>query len=795
MSEFMREIIETTGRQPEVFTERDALKLVAEPLRKLKAAPADEQLAFVFEALQGQDLGTTFSFELALKGVTAALLRGGLELNSLQALRIVEMVSRTRGWFPYKAILSALTPVARTEALKAALKKLRPCIDEWHGGTLMKELHQRIDELVDGPKHAPVAPASPGWTMEVLGQIDGSERRVEWLELFDHARSLSQSTAPKKWLDAAVRCVEAVGRPEFLEAAARWLALGPTPGLSPQLQVPDEEADYQKGFVWTVGTLGEVALAPALADFALACFRKIPMIGAVSHRVGNACVNALAAMPGLAAVSQLSRLANRVKYDVAKRLVEKALTEAASRNGVTRDDLEAMSVPSFGLDAAGKRVEAVGECEARIEIRGSGVGMEWWRGGKALKSVPAEAKRAHAELVKDLQRSEKELSAILSTQRLRLERLLMSTGSTAFASWRQWYLDNPVVAAMAARLIWTFEREGKTETGFAHEGRIVDWAGNEVKTDSATRVRLWHPIQSDVQTVVSWRCWLEDRGIQQPFKQAHREVYLLTDAERVARIVSRRFAGHVLKQHQFAALARERGWQYNLMGQWDSHNTPYLELPNYGMRAEFWVEFPNGDGDDAELTGHAVYKLIGTEHVDFRSLTKLDRPSLNPYPEIPLADVPPVVFSEVMRDVDLFVGVTSIGADPAWGANRENPHFDYWRAFSFGELAHAAEARQSVLERLLPRFPLLKSRCWFEGRFLVVRGSLCEYRIHLGSGNVMMEPGSRYLCIVQGAGDPAATVHLPFEGDRILSLILSKALLLASDEAIKDETILRQIRV
>ena len=65
----------------------------------------------------------------------------------------------------------------------------------------------------------------------------------------------------------------------------------------------------------------------------------------MSHRVGNACVNALAAMPGLDAVMQLSRLAMRVKYDVARRLIEKAMVEAAERNNVGRDDLEAMSVP------------------------------------------------------------------------------------------------------------------------------------------------------------------------------------------------------------------------------------------------------------------------------------------------------------------------------------------------------------------------------------------------------------------------------------------------------------------
>jgi hypothetical protein len=45
-----------------------------------------------------------------------------------------------------------------------------------------------------------------------------------------------------------------------------------------------------------------------------------------------------------------------------------------------------------------------------------------------------------------------------------------------------------------------------------------------------------------------------------------------------------------------------------------------------------------------------------------------------------------------------------------------------------------------------------------DGRFLLVRGDLHEYRIHIGSGNVLMELGSRYLCIVQGAGDSRSAV-------------------------------------
>lgn len=44
-------------------------------------------------------------------------------------------------------------------------------------------------------------------------------------------------------------------------------------------------------------------------------------------------------------------------------------------------------------------------------------------------------------------------------------------------------------------------------------------------------------------------------------------------------------------------------------------------------------------------------------------------------------------------------------------------------------------------------------------------------------------------------GDRQGTrgVFLPFEGDNTLSIILSKAFLLADDAKIKDETILRQI--
>jgi hypothetical protein len=148
--------------------------------------------------------------------------------------------------------------------------------------------------------------------------------------------------------------------------------------------------------------------------------------------------------------------------------------------------------------------------------------------------------------------------------------------------------------------------------------------------------------------------------------------------------------------------------------------------------------------------------------------------------------------------VDLLVGVASVGNDPTWFDGRpQDRHADYWNHFSFGDLTASGQTRKAVLERLIPRLQIAP-RCVFSDRFLVVRGDLRTYKIHLGSGNVLMAPDNQYLCIVrkQSVSDPthSGAVFLPFEGDDTLSIILSKALLLADDRKIDDPTIVRQIK-
>jgi hypothetical protein len=109
-------------------------------------------------------------------------------------------------------------------------------------------------------------------------------------------------------------------------------------------------------------------------------------------------------------------------------------------------------------------------------------------------------------------------------------------------------------------------------------------------------------------------------------------------------------------------------------------------------------------------------------------------------------------------------------------------------------LAMSAQLRREVISRLLPKLKI-SDRCKIDDRFLIVEGKKRTYKIHFGSGNILMEPNNSYLCIVADAAKASRSseVFLPFEGDGMLSIILSKAFLLAEDDKIKDSSILSQI--
>jgi hypothetical protein len=687
-------------------------------------------------------------------------------------------------WIPVRSLLSLLSkPPTRGET--DALQRLQFTMEQsTYAGP--RKIAERIDEILHGDERALL----PGgaWSARVLSDISAfePEPRNAWCELLVHLLAARDSAPARKWESQLQVCLEAVGRSLFLQRALDWLALGPIPDSPPAAQVPERDADYLKGFVWALSAFGEPAVPRALADLAEQCLRKVPNHGPVSARVGNACIGVLARLGGNEPVAQLGRLRTRVKYAVGVRLIEKALTEAATRAGLTPEELEEIAVPTFDLDQSGRLQQSVGGFVAEVRVTGTDdVVLSWFTPqGAGQKSLPAAVRQAHAAELNQLKKTAKDIAAILPGQRARLERMLESERLIPLEAWRERYPQHPVVGEMSRRLIWQFSEGERTELGVFCGGRILDVNDRPMDwLSSSTGVRLWHPLGCLPELVLAWRRRLGRHAVVQPFKQAHREIYILTGAERATGVYSNRFAAHILRQHQFAALCRERGWHYALQGDWDSANTPGRRLPRWNVEIQFLVDVP---ADRTGLGQSGVFQYICTDQVRF----------CRDGAPIRIEEVPALAFSEAMRDVDLFVSVCTVGNDPAWADRGPEPYGEYWRNYSVGQLSETAQTRRTVLEALIPKLRIA-DRLSLEERFLVVRGDLATYRIHLASGNVLMEPGSQYLCIVPAPGEKPMhprDVWLPFEGDTGLSVILSKALVLAADTKITDPVILQQLR-
>ena len=801
--------------------------------RQLLAASPDEQRQFVLRALAFLRHSGPAQWTISWRILEAigALLRRRLPFTADEVGELVAWASRGTNYVHVgSSILKTLDYYLRDQPLtpqvRAKAETLLAALQSGPADASIRQLILKLQDLLGVTEQA--LPLEPGdvWADVALDDIRALEDPMEdaWRKLLQGCATASAGAPTTKWLAAVRPSLETIGFASFKALVLRWFPLADKPRTEPlttghawlndrPLLLQDRNADILKGLAWLCGRNADREVARALTALAVSAYRKIPGIGPRAPRVGNACVWALGEMPGQDGLAQLSILKSKVRFGTAQRMIETAMAAAAKREGLDPAEIEELLVPTYGLEEVGVRREQLGTVTAELEVAGTtNVALRWKRpDGKYLASVPREVKEQHGEALAELTQAANDIKKMLPAQRDRIENLYLERKSWPVAVWRERYLDHPLVGTLARRLIWRLQDGERTASGIWQDGRIVGHDDVPIAwVDQAASVELWHPLHDDPQTVQAWRAWLTAHEVQQPFKQAHREVYVLTDAERATGVYSNRFAAHILRQHQFNALAAARGWKNALRLMVDDEYHPAeRRLAAWDLRAEFWIEGAGQEyGIDTNETG--TYLYLTTDQVRFYPLDaprhsahaggggyrRLPHDGGTVAAPVPQENVPALVFSEIMRDVDLFVGVASVVNDPTWAdGGTDRPYQQYWATYAFGELAETAKLRREVLAGLVPRLKIA-SRCTLTERFLVVRGDLRTYKIHLGSGNILMEPNDQYLCIVPARG--GATVgpdklFLPFEGDTMLAIILSKALLLANDTSIQDKSILNQI--
>ncbi|MGE0279407.1 MAG: DUF4132 domain-containing protein [Rhizobiaceae bacterium] len=511
------------------------------------------------------------------------------------------------------------------------------------------------------------------------------------------------------------------------------------------------------------------------------------------------------------AAEALGRLRRKTADKKAIAAINRALAKAGDELGLPVDEMQELAMADWGIGDDGVRIEQLGELMAELRVTSS---------KKAeLRTIDAKGKSSRGiskafkaleggtEIAAELEEAVKDIAEILPEARRRLERSWREARSWTYAGWQDRIMGNGLLRMLAERLIWRFEGpDGTSFVAIPNRGALLDHnAAPCPQPDDGWTVHLWHPLDSDSKTVEAWRTHLIGRRIRQPIIQAWRPIYVLTEAELNTRTYSNRFAAHVLEQAPAMAMLKSRGWQaFNrtMQGNSAEHERVRVILPHYKVATEYWVSGVGTriqDGKAAEAGGE-LYAFIATDRVTFYALdAKGQKPEGEP---IPVNAVPARAFTEILYDIDTIVGRTSIGNDRHWqdgGANARHPVSEnvqfvgYRDRYSSGKSSELANARRAVIKSLLPSMAIAE-QCSIGDDHLIVDGKLNSYKIHFGSSNIRIMPNDQYLCIVPKREASERVSYVPFEGDEILSVILSKAIMLVDDDKIEDASILHQLR-
>ena len=369
------------------------------------------------------------------------------------------------------------------------------------------------------------------------------------------------------------------------------------------------------------------------------------------------------------------------------------------------------------------------------------------KGDKTLKSIPDKYKKSKE--VEALKEGKTYLTKQYSRTRLSLEQAMLSQTLFTVAELHR-IMEHPVVRAMLSKLV-LFNPETQA-SGFWQDGYLLNAEGEKVALKADDKLLIAHP--SHLFYAVQWdlyQKYLFDKELKQPFKQVFRELYIPTKDELETSNRSERYQGHQVQPQKTVALLRGRGWTVN-----------YEE----GLQRVYHKE-------GFRATIYAAADWYTPSDVEAPTLEYVVFYSLKDGKEVPMKEINPVIFSEVMRDVDLVVSVAHVGGvDP--------------------EASHSTMQMRAALARESARLFKL-TNVEVKERHILVKGKLGEYSIHLGSG--MVSQGGLQLSILAVQSQHRGRVFLPFVDDDPKSAeIISKMRLLAEDDKIKDPTILSQIK-
>ncbi|HSO40882.1 MAG TPA: DUF4132 domain-containing protein, partial [Labilithrix sp.] len=395
-----------------------------------------------------------------------------------------------------------------------------------------------------------------------------------------------------------------------------------------------EGAEAKQAWAFTaVGHLGGDDAARRLAPLV----RAWP--GESAHARAVKGLDVLAQIGSDVALMHLDGIAEKVKFKGLQENAREKIEEVAKERALTRDELADRIAPTLDLDETGSRVLSFGTRSFRVgfdEHLAPFVTDEAGKRSDLPKPRASDDAEVAAASVQAWKTLKKDAKAVASSQIRRLERAMCSQRRWKATDFQTLLVAHPLVVHLARRLLWAVYEGPRIARLFrVAEDRSFGDADDGLLTlaDDAT-VGLPHRLELADDDLRRWGQVFGDYEILQPFPQLDRDVYAVTDAERAAEALERTKDVEVPTGRVLGLL--ERGWQKGA-----PQDAGWIWDMQKALPGDLFAELSLGGG----LLAGAMAESPPTQKLGALSVRRGAG-------SIPLGEMPALVFSELVRDLE-----------------------------------------------------------------------------------------------------------------------------------------------
>ncbi|MDJ1494760.1 DUF4132 domain-containing protein [Cytophagaceae bacterium DM2B3-1] len=329
----------------------------------------------------------------------------------------------------------------------------------------------------------------------------------------------------------------------------------------------------------------------------------------------------------------------KTKYSNIGTAALNALQVAAEELGMDMNELADSIIPDFGFENMYKTFK-VGEDEFRTFINKDFKLAFLNEDNKLLKSAP---KNTPKPLLDEFKEIGKEVRDVVRSQSSRMELYLVIQRKWKPEKWQSFFVNNPIMFVYATHLLWgTFDASGKLSHTFycAEDTSLLNLQDEEITIAEDSMVGMVHPLDLSEEERAAWIQKFYEAGIEPLFPQLLRPSVLLSDTDKDLTEVEE-FADKKGNAVQIKGAFKRFGWTAWELGDHGDIYSFSKSFDELGVQA--FIETGGGlfmgyteDGWMAEFGKCYFRKMAGNIYQS---------------PNLPLGEVPPIVYSEVLSEL------------------------------------------------------------------------------------------------------------------------------------------------